>query len=112
MLEDYRLKVFLTVLQEQSFTAAARKLDISQPAVSQNISELEKQTGVQLLIRQRGSVTPTEEGKTFALFARRIMQAYNDLNTVFNDYQAYQEVGRKVKELSEEPCYHLFKDIL
>ena len=36
--EDFRLKVFVTVVDEGSFTKAARVLDISQPAVSQNIS--------------------------------------------------------------------------
>ena len=42
MLEDFRLKVFLTVESEGSFTKAARNLGISQPAVSQNIAELER----------------------------------------------------------------------
>ncbi|MBQ5980193.1 MAG: LysR family transcriptional regulator [Bacteroidales bacterium] len=34
MLEDFKLKVFMAVLEEQSFTKAARNLGISQPAVS------------------------------------------------------------------------------
>ena len=45
MLEDFRLKVFLGVAREKSFTEAAGKLGISQPAVSQNVSELEKGLG-------------------------------------------------------------------
>lgn len=112
MLEDFRLKVFLTVVKERSFTAAALKLDVSQSAVSQNISELEKQTGVRLLVRQRGCVVPTEQGETFALFARRILQAYEDLNTVFSDYHAYEEVSRQVKKLADEPSFRLFRDAL
>ena len=46
MLEDFRLKVFITLSQERSFTRAAEQLHVSQPAVSQNISELEKQFGL------------------------------------------------------------------
>ena len=49
MLEDFKLKVFVEVAREKSFTRAASALSISQPAVSQNIAELEKQLGTKLL---------------------------------------------------------------
>ena len=51
MIEDSRLKVFLAVAREGSFTIAARKLGISQPAVSQNVAELEKKDRFRLLLR-------------------------------------------------------------
>ena len=65
MLEDFRLKVFMAVKSEQSFTKAARSLGISQPAVSQNIAELEKELGVALFSRSRGEVTLTPAGISF-----------------------------------------------
>ena len=40
MLEDTRLKIFMAVADEGSFTRAAYLLGITQPAVSQNIAEL------------------------------------------------------------------------
>ena len=45
MLEDTRLKIFMAVADEGSFTRAAYLLGITQPAVSQNIAELERLTG-------------------------------------------------------------------
>lgn len=54
MLEDFRLKVFMAVAETGSFTKASRKLGVSQPAVSQNISSLEKETGAILFQRARG----------------------------------------------------------
>ena len=72
MLEDFRLKVFLTVESEGSFTKAARNLGISQPAVSQNIAELERETGEELFHRNKGSVTLTPAGTTFKRYAERI----------------------------------------
>ena len=48
MLEDFRLKIFLTVAQEGGFTKAASALGVTQPSVSQNVAELEKQLGTKL----------------------------------------------------------------
>ena len=57
MFEDSRIKVFLAVSEENSFTKAAKRLGISQPAVSQNIAEIEKAVGAKLFTRNRNSVT-------------------------------------------------------
>jgi len=42
MLEDFRLKVFMAVAENRSFTKAAAVLRITQPAVSQNIADLKR----------------------------------------------------------------------
>ena len=65
MLEDFRLKVFVTLSVVKNFTRAAEVLHISQPAVSQNISELEKQLGIKLFDRLRGEVVLTPAGEIF-----------------------------------------------
>ena len=51
MICDYRLKVFYTVAVKGSFTAAAKELGITQPAVSNHISELESAVGDLLFFR-------------------------------------------------------------
>ena len=56
MLEDSRLRVFMAVADEGSFTKAAARLGVTQPAVSQNIADLEKVTGQKLFERMRGEV--------------------------------------------------------
>ena len=71
MLEDFRLRVFLTVAQEGSFTLASKKLHVSQPAVSQNIAELEKTLGAVLFERLRGEVRLTDKGKLFKGYAEQ-----------------------------------------
>ena len=63
MLEDYTLKVFEAVARNRSFTAAARELDVTQPAVSQKIAELEKSLGANLFVRNRTSVSLTPRAK-------------------------------------------------
>lgn len=112
MLEDQRLKVFEAVARERSFTQAARKLGLTQSAVSQCIADLEKKAGVRLFERQRGAVTLTSPGETFRLFSNRILKNYEDLNVVFADYEAFASVAEKLNSIKDEPSFHLFKDIL
>lgn len=83
MLEDFRLKVFLTVSETGSFTKAAKLLGISQPAVSQNISALEKETGATLFCRARGEASLTSQGKVFKTYAERILYWYDSTNSMF-----------------------------
>ena len=84
MLEDFRLKVFLVVAGEKSFTKAAEKLGVSQPAVSQNIAELERGLGVRLFQRLRGETVLTPEGEVFAGYATRILAASADAELMFS----------------------------
>jgi len=59
------LTAFLTVARERSFTRAAVKLGVSQPALSQTIKDLEARLGVRLLTRTTRSVAPTPAGERF-----------------------------------------------
>ena len=83
MIEDFRLKVFLEVVRTGSFTVAASALGISQSAVSQNITTLEKMLGVQLLIRARGEAYPTAEGTAFKEYAEKILYWYGAASQMF-----------------------------
>ena len=65
MLEDFRLKIFMAVVESGSFTKAAISLAVSQPAVSQNIGALEKDLGVVLFDRLRAEAVLTPEGEAF-----------------------------------------------
>ena len=88
MLEDFRLKVFMAVAAEKSFTEAARKLGVSQPAVSQNVAELEKGLGVNLFQRLRGETLLSPEGEIFKRYAERILQAAADAELMFSPMDA------------------------
>lgn len=83
MLEDFRLKVFVTVAKEGSFTKAAAALGVTQPAVSQNIADLEKMTGNRLFDRLRGEVVLTPQGKLFMEYADRILEACASAGNMF-----------------------------
>ena len=63
MFSLHELNVFLTAAELGNFSEAARRLNISQPAVSQAISSLEKHFGMDLFLRHGRSVRLTEAGR-------------------------------------------------
>ena len=83
MLEDFRLKVFMAVVQERSFTKAAAELGISQPAVSQNVAELERVVGMKLFERLRGEIALTGEGEVFKDYAEKLLSTCAGLDNMF-----------------------------
>jgi molybdenum-dependent DNA-binding transcriptional regulator ModE len=83
MIEDFRLRVFLTVASAGNFTRAAGILGISQPAVSQNIAELERLLAVPLFARGRGQISLTPEGAVFKDYAERILGLYKAAGGLF-----------------------------
>src|SRR5688500_5901722 len=58
-----QLHTFLAVARLRSFTAAARELNVSTPAVSQAVRNLEDQLRVALLVRTTRSVSLTDAGR-------------------------------------------------
>lgn len=117
MLEDNRIKVFLAVVECGNFTAAANKLGITQPAVSQNIAELERILGVQLMERARGEIALTENGRLFEGYARQIAHWYDVANKAFNPdplaihLKAVEPVRLRLDDGSEAEVWASGKDI-
>lgn len=59
------LESFLAIAREESITAAANSLHISQPALSRQMKELEKELGKKLIIRESRGISLTEDGQFF-----------------------------------------------
>ena len=84
MLEDFRLKVFMAVVQERSFTKAAAVLGITQPAVSQNVADLEKMLGRKIFDRQKGAVVLTPEGDVFLIYVEKLLDTCASVDDMFS----------------------------
>jgi DNA-binding transcriptional LysR family regulator len=69
---------FLTVYQMGNYQKAADHLYLPQPTISHRITQLERDLGKALLIRGKGNVKLTEEGKAFLPHARRILGALQE----------------------------------
>ena len=68
------MQAFVRVVDSGSFSAAARRLNVGQPALSKSIAQLEDRLGVKLLVRTTHGLTPTEAGLHFYERARRSIE--------------------------------------
>ena len=75
------LLYFVTVAEQQSFTRAAEKLRIAQPAISQQIRTLEEELEVKLLLRTKRSVRLTAVGQIFLREAKDILNRVEQSRT-------------------------------
>ena len=76
---DAKLRTLLAVYEEMSFTKAATKLALTQPAVSNHISLLENQLECRLCRREKGKLVFTPEGETAVKYAKRFEVMYENL---------------------------------
>ncbi|VVQ07112.1 HTH-type transcriptional regulator DmlR [Pseudomonas fluorescens] len=72
------METFVYVVETGSFSAAARRLNIGQPAVSKTIAQLESRLAVRLLLRSTRGLTPTEAGLAFFERAKRAIEEANE----------------------------------
>ena len=69
----HSMSVFVAVAEEESFAAAARRLNMSPPAVTRTIAALEDHLGIKLLTRTTRFVRATDAGLRYLESARRIL---------------------------------------
>jgi DNA-binding transcriptional LysR family regulator len=81
-----RLEAFVAVAEEGGFSAAARRLHISQPALSQTINALERQLGTDLLVRRATGVQTTPAGRVMLDEARSLLARHDRLLAAMGAY--------------------------
>ena len=74
------MNVFVAVGEEESFAAAARRLDLSPAAITRAVSALEEQLGVKLLLRTTRNVRMTEAGRRYMDDSRNILASIAEAN--------------------------------
>lgn len=77
MFNHHDLRAFLLVAETESFTKAAAQLGVSRSAVSQSISQLERQLGTSLFHRSTRKVATTETGQ---LLFQQISPLFNEIS--------------------------------
>ena len=79
-MDEFRLRVFVTAARTLSFSKCAAALNITQPAVSRHIGELEARYGMPLFSRGASGVTLTKAGELLLSHAERLLSAYQKMD--------------------------------
>jgi len=82
---DQQLAAFLMVVDQRNFTRAAEALHTTQPAVSQNIRNLERRLGTKLLERNNKYVRLNKAGEIVYHHAKEIMAQYTKMERLVED---------------------------
>lgn len=78
------LRYFIAVANQRSISAAAQYLHLSQPSLSRQLSEFEKELGTPLFIRGNRKITLTDEGVFLLKKAKEIVQLVDKTEANFN----------------------------
>ncbi len=79
------METFICVVETGSFSAAARRLRVGQPAISKTIAQLEGRLGTQLLLRSTHGLTLTEAGHAFFERAKRSVAQADEADAAARD---------------------------
>lgn len=85
-MELRQLRNFLAVAEELHFGRAAKRLHISQPALSFDIRKLEQRMGVQLFLRTNKEVRLTQCGDALLIKCRSLLQSADELQQMLRSY--------------------------
>ena len=80
-MEFNQLESFLSVVKHKSFSKAAKELYLTQPTISNNIQNLEKELLTTLLDRKSKTITLTDSGKTFYKYATELINLRDTAKT-------------------------------
>lgn len=81
----FGIKVFCTVVELKSFTAAAERLDISATMTSKHVMQLEKRLGTRLLNRTSRHLSLTEAGNAYFEHSRRMLEDLEGVEAVVSN---------------------------
>ncbi len=96
------IAVFMRVVDEGSFTAAAHKLGMSRPTVSKSVATLEQQLGARLLNRTTRRLGLTEIGTHFYAHCEKIMA---ELEIAKREVSRFSDAPHGCLRISVQPCF-------
>lgn len=106
-----QLRYFLSVARHRNFTEAARELYLTQPAITHQISALERELDAQLFVRTTRSVSLTRAGELFLEDAKLILDQEEHAFERLRQLKGSNQLELKIGYLNS-PCRHFLPRIL
>jgi DNA-binding transcriptional LysR family regulator len=104
------LAAFLAVAQDRSFSAAARRLHRTQPAISQAVRRIEDELGERLFDRSSRDGTLTEAGRLLQDYAQRLLGLASEAETAVRELQQVRR-GRVIIGANEAAVHSLLPHV-
>lgn len=95
-LTSSRVRALNAVVEEGGFTAAARRLGVSQPAITQHIRELQQEFGIVLFDRQRNMTVPTAICRELYRITKDMRRLEDEAVSLLRQYQSVERGELKV----------------
>ena len=110
------MEIFVSVVESGSFSAAARRLSLGQPAVSKSVAQLEARLGARLVLRSSRGLSTTDAGQRFYEHAKRAIEEADEADQAARDSSASLSGRLRVSaavtfaRLHVMPALHVFLD--
>ncbi|MEG0930996.1 LysR family transcriptional regulator, partial [Algoriella sp.] len=93
---DFRLKVFDTVARRLNFTKAANELNITQPAVTKHVKEIENYLNIKLFDRNGTKIKLTKAGEILLQYTDQLFTVYRDMEFEIAQLKEHQKGSLRV----------------
>lgn len=101
------METYVSVVEAGSFSAAAKRMDLGQPAISKAIAQLEERLGVRLLLRSTRGLTMTDAGQRFYDHAKLAIREADEAEQVVRHASASLSGKLRVSAAVSFTCLHV-----
>ena len=101
MIELYQLKQFLAVVEHETVSKAADALNMTQPALSRSLQNLEYELQLPLFDRGKNKITLNDSGRMAAEEARALLAAADGMKSRLQDYYRQNHSPRQTGKDSD-----------
>ncbi|KWR90724.1 LysR family transcriptional regulator [Cupriavidus sp. IDO] len=101
------METYVSVVEAGSFSAAAKRMDLGQPAISKSIAQLEERLGVRLLLRSTRGLTMTDAGQRFYDHAKLAIREADEAEQVVRHASVSLSGKLRVSAAVSFACLHV-----
>ena len=102
---DAKIETLLEVISAGSYTRAAQRLSLTQPAVSHHMRQLEQEFGIHIFYKDKKKLRLTPEGEILVKYARRALAVYRNARQAIEDSRiCMSHIGVGITHTVGESC--------
>ena len=102
---DAKIETLLEVISAGSYTRAAQRLSLTQPAVSHHMRQLEQEFGIHIFYKDKKELRLTPEGEILVKYARRALAVYRNARQAIEDSRiCMSHIGVGITHTVGESC--------